>query len=106
MEFNNLPIGIDGSYDDIVAAELVESEEAGELFCCANRPDDGTQVDYSLRKLTDILKRCNAYDALLAACEHGAMSIHHPACTHGKSGAGNTCECHVQKCFDAIADVV
>ena len=46
----------DGSPDDIIAAELVESQEAGELFCCANKPDDGTQVDYTLHKLTDIIK--------------------------------------------------
>jgi len=39
---------------------------------------------------------------LLEACKHGAMSIHHPACSHGKRGDGNTCECHVKKCQDAI----
>ena len=39
---------------------------------------------------------------LLEACKHGAMSSHHPACSHGKSGDGNTCECHVKKCQDAI----
>ncbi|KKM24327.1 hypothetical protein LCGC14_1606140 [marine sediment metagenome] len=39
---------------------------------------------------------------LLEACEHGAMSIHHPTCSHGKRGDGNTCECHVKKCQDAI----
>ncbi|KKN16742.1 hypothetical protein LCGC14_0972790 [marine sediment metagenome] len=40
---------------------------------------------------------------LLAAVQHGAMSNHHPACSHGKRGDGNTCECHVKKCQDAIA---
>ena len=42
-------------------------------------------------------------DALLAACKHGAMSSHHPACSHGKRGDGNTCECHVKKCQQAVA---
>ena len=45
----------------------------------------------------------SAVKELLAACKHGAMSCHHPACTHGKRGDGNTCECHVKKCQDAIA---
>ncbi len=40
---------------------------------------------------------------LLEACRHGAMSIHHPSCSHGKSGDGNTCNCHVGKCQEAIA---
>ena len=39
---------------------------------------------------------------LLAACRHGAMSSHHPSCSHGKRGDGNTCECHVKKCQDAV----
>ena len=39
---------------------------------------------------------------LLEACRHGAISIHHPACSHGKKGDGNTCECHVKKCQQAI----
>lgn len=30
------------------------------------------------------------------------MSTHHPACSHGKRGDGNTCECHVGKCLKAI----
>jgi len=41
---------------------------------------------------------------LLAACEHGAMSCHHPSCSHGKMADGNTCECHVKKCQEAIAN--
>jgi len=40
---------------------------------------------------------------LLEACTHGAMSNHHSACSHGKRGDGNTCECHVGKCQKAIA---
>ena len=39
---------------------------------------------------------------LLEACKHGAMSSHHSACSHGKRGDGNTCECHVGKCQKAI----
>ncbi len=45
----------------------------------------------------------SVYTALLEACKHGAMSIHHPACSHGKRGDGNTCECPVKKCQQAIA---
>jgi hypothetical protein len=39
---------------------------------------------------------------LLAACEHAAMSIHHPACKAPK-GHPNKCTCHVGKAHDAIA---
>jgi len=42
---------------------------------------------------------------LLEACKHGAMSIHHPTCSYGKIAQGNTCNCHVKKCQDAVAKV-
>lgn len=38
---------------------------------------------------------------LLAACEHAAMSEHHPACA--RQIWGHQCTCHVKKCQDAIA---
>ena len=47
-------------------------------------------------------RRLEFFPELLAACEHGAMSSHHPACSHGKEGDGNTCECHVGKCKAAF----
>ncbi len=45
----------DGGTDDIIAAELVDSLEEGELFCNGNMPDDGTQVDYTIHTLSDII---------------------------------------------------
>ncbi len=47
-------------------------------------------------------RRLETWPELLDACKHGAMSIHHPACSHGKRGDGNTCECHVAKCQKAL----
>ena len=52
-----------------------------------------------IQPLTGIIE---SHDDLLKACKHGAMSIHHPSCSHGKRGAGDTCECHVGKCQQAI----
>ena len=51
-----------------------------------------------------IYRRIDTFPDLLEACEHGAKSIHHPACSHGKTGDGNTCECHVKKCQLAVAN--
>ena len=59
------------------------------------------KVNQDLQKKVEKLNRINS--DLLEACEHGAMSNHHPSCTHGKRGDGNTCECHVKKCQQAIA---
>ncbi len=39
---------------------------------------------------------------LLAACEHGARSEHHPAC-RGRNNSGHGCTCHVEKCCVAVA---
>ena len=47
----------DGSVAEIIAASLVENLEEGELWFGAEKPDDGTQVDYTLHKLTDVLAR-------------------------------------------------
>jgi len=44
----------DGNVAEIIAAQLVDSPEDGEMWFCANKPDDGTQVDYTLYPLTEI----------------------------------------------------
>jgi hypothetical protein len=43
-----------GEVAEIIAAAVVKNPEVGELWFCANKPDDGTQVDYSLYKLINI----------------------------------------------------
>lgn len=35
------------------------------------------------------------------ALQHASMSIHHPHCTI-KTGAGNSCSCHVAKSQEAL----
>ncbi|KKK65263.1 hypothetical protein LCGC14_2975880 [marine sediment metagenome] len=44
-----------------------------------------------------------AAPAMYEALEHTSMSIHHPACSWGKTGSGNTCNCHVGKAIKALA---
>lgn len=51
----------------------------------------------------DYVNLIAALPDLLFACGAGATSTHHPTCSHGKRGDGNTCECHVKKCQQAIA---
>ena len=51
-------------------------------------------------------RRLETWPELLEACKHGAMSSHHQSCSHGKRGDGNTCECHIKKCQDAVAKAV
>ena len=46
----------DGEVAEIIAAEFVKDPEEGEFFFCNNKPDDGTQVDYTLYKLINIRK--------------------------------------------------
>jgi len=64
-----------GGCGDVIVAKLVDDLEDGEAFCCENRPDDGTQVDYTLYKLTDILKAdlLEACRALLAYQDKESM---------------------------------
>ena len=53
-----------------------------------------------------IVTACNAHEELLAACQHAAVSEHHPACkAHGEYSANpeRYCTCHVQKARAAIA---
>ncbi len=59
----------DGGYAEIIAAELVESQEAGELFYHDNKPDDGTQVDYTFHSLQGVILNAAAAPKLLAACK-------------------------------------
>ncbi len=66
---------------------------------------EGERNDFCIVKGEDAEAKAHliaAVPKLLAACRHGAASIHHPACSHGKRGDGNTCECHVKKCQEAI----
>ena len=53
---------VDGGKDDIIAAELVENEHEGELWFGMIKPDDGTQVDYTLWSLVEILNRPPRYN--------------------------------------------
>jgi hypothetical protein len=48
----------------------------------------------------------NSHDALVAACQHAAMSPHHPACKCKGEYSANPeqyCTCHVQKAVAALA---
>ena len=71
-------------------------DEKGNAICQTFKP-------HAEAKARRIVLCWNSHDDLLEACRHGAMSSHHPACSHGKQGDGNTCECHVGKCQQAIA---
>jgi len=44
-----------GSIAEIIAVNIVDSLEEGELWFCNNKPEDGTEVDYTLHKLSDLL---------------------------------------------------
>lgn len=48
----------DGKVAEIIAAGLVENKEEGEFWFNNNKPDDGTQVDYTLWGLLDIRLGC------------------------------------------------
>lgn len=43
-----------GEPAEIIAASLVKTPEDGELFFYNNKPNDRTQVDYTLYKLANI----------------------------------------------------
>ena len=69
---------------------------------CDFRKLNPNLIDEVLEQQQANAKLIAAAPGLLAACKHGAMSSHHPSCSHGKRGDGNTCECHVKKCQDAV----
>ena len=56
---------VDKKHDDIVAIAVVANEEEGELWFGANKPEDGTQVDYVLHEIETMF----AAPALLEACK-------------------------------------
>jgi len=62
---------VDGRYDDILAIAVVANEEEGELWFGANKPDDGTQVDYVLHDIETMF----AAPALLEACKLALASL-------------------------------
>ena len=80
-------------------------DEDGYLECDSEDIFDvaGTCGQLAPEHIEPLSKILGSHDALLEACEHGARSNHHPACSQGKSGDGNTCECHVGKCQQAMA---
>ncbi len=73
------------------------------IFCDGVQIASAMSSKLSIPDQEAIAAAIAAVPELLAACSHGAMSTHHPACSHGKSGNGSTCECHVKKCLDAVA---
>ena len=56
---------VDKKHDDIVAIAVVANEEEGELWFGANKPEDGTQVDYVLHEIETMF----AAPALLKVCK-------------------------------------
>jgi len=55
----------DGGFAEIIAIAVVKDDVEGELWFCENKPDDGTHVDYTLHKISEVF----AASDLLAACK-------------------------------------
>ena len=62
----------DGSFAEITAIAIVKDEHEGELWFCESKPDDGTQVDYVLHKVSEVFAASNlvaAIEELIFAAE-------------------------------------
>jgi len=46
-----------GEVAEIISCGFVTSLEEGEFWFCNNKPDDGTQVDYTIYSLMEIRKQ-------------------------------------------------
>ena len=85
------------------------SNENGGVSCpfgsCRMRPQEmWNAINFALRAHEDVAKH-EISTTVIKALESSAASFHHPSCSWGKTGSGNTCKCHVGACNDAIAKV-